>query len=239
MSNVENEPIPEVTMPKKTRKRRKRRKTTTDGTESESAKSEVESTTESGIEDLSDFSLDLSNINVRRRKTDRRKRTTKKSDKAEVEANNAKIRMALEEEYNDYHARIYELLEKQHPHKTGDVDKISVPLPRVKAVSKKTYVENFARICSALNRPQTHLQAYFETEFSTTSSIDSEGRLILRAKKIHNRFQKVLTAYVLNFVQCPNCSAANTDFENDPKRRLMMISCNNCGAKHSVNMTTK
>ena len=119
--------------------------------------------------------------------------------------------------------------------KLGDVPKTKIKLkdpPHVKRVNRKTFFVNFEDYVSALRTTDNFLKRFIESEFSCSSSIDSNHILILD-KIIHeSKFMRAIKVYINKYLKCPQCKNTNTNIIRE--NRLNYIKCLTCLSKTNV-----
>lgn len=112
--------------------------------------------------------------------------------------------------------------------------KLILEPPQVSNLNKRTYISNFRKICSQLNREELLVQSYFESELSAKTSIDQNGCLIISAMFRPLNIETIFKKYVQEYVSCPQCSCCETILIK--KNRVNYISCNRCLSEKSVKL---
>jgi len=110
-------------------------------------------------------------------------------------------------------------------------NKMKIPIS-IKRDGTKTSL-NVEEVCKMIKREPSHLQQFIEVELSVNSSIDAEGRLILKGVFPENQLQKIIKSYIKQYVSCGECLSLNTVLEKEEK--LLFKKCHACNASHSVN----
>lgn len=114
--------------------------------------------------------------------------------------------------------------------------KVKIPISIRKEGTTKTSL-NITEICERLSRDIAHLKQYLEVELSVTSSVDGEGRLVIKGVFPEAQVQKMIRNYIKQYVTCGVCSSLNTAMEKEGK--LLFKRCVTCGATQSVNAITQ
>ncbi|KAI5181493.1 translation initiation factor 2 subunit 2 [Nematocida sp. AWRm80] len=110
--------------------------------------------------------------------------------------------------------------------------KIKIPISIKKDGSTKTTL-NITEICKVISRDVLHLKQFIEVELSANSSIDAEGRLLIKGIYPEAQIQKIIRKYIKQYVTCAVCMSLNTALEKEDK--LLFKKCLSCNASHSVN----
>jgi translation initiation factor 2 subunit 2 len=141
-----------------------------------------------------------------------------------------------EEEYINMLDRLYEIAEIHNIENTSNYKNLKLPKPAITFTPKfkKTIWSNFYKICEILKRDTEHIRKYLITEFSTTSSINSQNELILKGKYNLNMIDSIIKKYISEYISCKICGNLNTLLEKDSSSRLYYIICLSCSAKRSV-----
>ncbi len=101
-------------------------------------------------------------------------------------------------------------------------------------VSKKTIWKNFRINCKQVNRSEANLQTYIQNEYSTTTSINGVGQLLIKGKYNLNNIGSSYKKYIQNYVQCNICKSIKTEINRNTTMRLDFIKCNNCNAEKVI-----
>lgn len=140
--------------------------------------------------------------------------------------------------YEEMLRRVYAMMppEKVEMLNADRVDKIRVPAPSVARFGgKRIAIMNFARITTLLHRKPEHVQQYFVSEMSiSSSSIDQNGALILKCQLRQGQIETLLIKYIAKYVRCYGCKSMNTNIVNNKELRQEMTQCNNCHSSISL-----
>lgn len=107
--------------------------------------------------------------------------------------------------------------------------KININPPVISRISsKKVLWENFAKICSQLNRKIDHFLTFAKTELNSDCSLDENKALIIRGIYKPQQIQNIIRSYISIFVICKSCNCCQTEFAKNT------ITCNNCKSSRYV-----
>ncbi|MFH1400627.1 MAG: translation initiation factor IF-2 subunit beta [Nanoarchaeota archaeon] len=106
-------------------------------------------------------------------------------------------------------------------------------IPKVKGhiEGAKTLVSNFEAICQVLSRNPKHVLKYILKEMATPGDLVGKG-VVFKSKVSATRLNEKLQQYADEFVICKECSRPDTKLKKEGF--AYFISCQACGAKHSV-----
>jgi len=106
-------------------------------------------------------------------------------------------------------------------------------IPKVKGhiQGNKTIINNFAQICSILQRPPDQLLKYLQRELATPANLDGP-RLILGRKISSTLINDKIEKFANEFVICTECGKPDTKLIKED--RILEKKCLACGAKHPV-----
>lgn len=143
-----------------------------------------------------------------------------------------------EDTYEELLARIYNKINGERA--DTSVSRLRLKPPRIERVgTKRTSWSNFRDTVAAINRPELHLQSFYNAELGAQSSIDAEGRLIIKGKFGVPYVESILKKYISTYVQCPFCRSTQTTLFRDPASRLSMMKCDFCLATRSLPSITQ
>lgn len=154
----------------------------------------------------------------------------KKKRKVSVLPDKDSSTLPIRDDDDDY--TYQELLDRCHTIPTA---KTTLRVPIVAVRSKMTHFVNFEEIHEKLHRQPEHLKRFLCTELSTTGSIDENGQLMVKGRFKSDNFQKLLRAYVEQYILCATCKSPNTT--SSKENRLQMLQCHSCGSKRCIKET--
>jgi translation initiation factor 2 subunit 2 len=129
-----------------------------------------------------------------------------------------------------------ELLERAQqklPQEKGSGERFEVPKINVYVArrARRTFVNNFREISSALNRDPQHLMKFLTNEMATAGSIDGT-KATFQGRFMRDTLKRLLGKYIDNFVTCPVCKRPDTKIAKE--KRFFFLECDACGARSSV-----
>ena len=133
----------------------------------------------------------------------KKKKKSRPVEEQEEKPAHPTIQEDLEEEdtYETMLARIYDKLNASRSSESQS--RLRLKPPRIERVgTKRTSWSNFRETAALLNRQEIHLQSFYNSELGVLSSIDGEGRLILKGKFSVPYIESILKKYISTFVQC-------------------------------------
>jgi len=129
-----------------------------------------------------------------------------------------------------------ELLERAQqklPQERGSGERFEIPNINVYVArrARRTFVNNFMEISSALNRDPHHLMKFLTNEMATAGSIDGT-KATFQGRFMKDTLKRLLNSYVENFVICPVCKRPDTKITKE--KRFFFLECDACGARSTV-----
>ena len=120
----------------------------------------------------------------------------------------------------------------QTPEMEGSGGRFQVPDPEVRPEGNVTVYENFQSTVDTLNRDDTHLLKFLQSELGTSAQIDESGRARLTGDFRHDRIAAAIDEYVDTYVRCSECQSPDTRLVVE--QGMTMLKCDACGALSSV-----
>ena len=107
-------------------------------------------------------------------------------------------------------------------------------IPRALAFTEKriTKIKNFTEIAKKLRREPDHLAKFLFKELAAPGSIQN-NELVLQGRIDRNLINNRIKDYANEFVICRECKKPDTTMKKEGK--VIIIKCEACGAKRSVN----
>jgi translation initiation factor 2 subunit 2 len=129
-----------------------------------------------------------------------------------------------------------DMLERAFSQLKKDENKLVLPPFTIeKAGTKKTRWNNFAQVCTTLNREPTHVQKFIESELGETTSLVGPSLLIRAPGKYDSRrLISLCSKYVKEYVLCTSCQTYQTRLEKDPVTRLSFVVCLICRSRRAT-----
>lgn len=103
----------------------------------------------------------------------------------------------------------------------------NISKPDVSYSNRKTFWNNYGKICSQLNRTLVQIKIFFEKELAVETSINEKKQLILRGKYNFNIIASTLKKYIKNYVQCSACKSLLSEIFRNTSNRLDYLKCLN------------
>lgn len=147
----------------------------------------------------------------------------------------------IEDPDDSYEAMLSRIYDKLNASRSSDTQsRLKLKPPRIERVgTKRTSWSNFRDTAALLSRQEVHLQSFYNAELGAQSSIDSEGRLILKGKFSTPYVESILKKYISTYVQCIHCRCTNTTIFRDADSRLTMMKCSLCLAQLTLPSITQ
>ena len=120
----------------------------------------------------------------------------------------------------------------QSPEMEGSGGRFQVPDPEVRPEGNVTVYENFQSTVDTLNRDDTHLMKFLQSEVGTSAQIDESGRARLTGDFRHDRIADAIDEYVDIYVRCSECESPDTRLVEE--QETMVLKCDACGALSPV-----
>lgn len=127
----------------------------------------------------------------------------------------------------DYEEQLTRVLEET-PDITNEQSRFEVPSPNVRVEGNVTVFENFQAVVDRLNRDESHLLRYLQSELATSAHIDESGRARFTGKFRQRRVDNATEEYTTAFVICPECGLPDTRLTTEQGAEV--INCDACGA---------
>ncbi|WP_224268951.1 translation initiation factor IF-2 subunit beta [Haloprofundus salinisoli] len=131
-------------------------------------------------------------------------------------------------EYDDQLERA--LAESPDIESTGS--RFEVPDPNVRPEGNMTVFENFQSVVDKLDRDESDVLKFLQTELGTSGQIDESGRARLTGDFRRDRVARAVEEYTEAFVLCPECGLPDTRLVDE--REATMLKCDACGALSSM-----
>ena len=128
---------------------------------------------------------------------------------------------------------LYCTLDKNQNLRMGNNIKIAKP-DVIFDITRKTVWRNFSTNCNQIKRSHTDVQNFIEKEYSTTTSINAGGQLLIKGRYDLNIIGGTLKKYIKNYVQCSICLSAQTSIERNINMRLDYLKCSMCNAERVI-----
>ena len=107
-------------------------------------------------------------------------------------------------------------------------ERFSLPDPVVMTEGNVTVYENFQETVDRLDRDESLVLRYLQTELGTSAGIDERGRARLTGSFDADRIGEAIEAFADAYVRCPECGLPDTRLVEG--NGAEMIRCDACGA---------
>lgn len=107
-------------------------------------------------------------------------------------------------------------------------ERFDLPDPEVRQEGNATVYENFVETVDVLDREDTFVLKFLQTELGTSAGIDERGRARLTGSFDADRIGDAIEGFADAYVTCPECGLPDTRLveENGDE----MLRCDACGA---------
>lgn len=134
-------------------------------------------------------------------------------------------------DYQSMLKHIYTNLMRKRDTSGSEITVVSEPIVQL-AGTKKTLVMNLDEICSQYHRAPDHVVAFLSFELKTLGAVDTDGKLMFKARISLPQIKNAFKRYQSEYVQCFGCKSLHTLLSKDA--RMHYVRCEDCGAFRSV-----
>lgn len=120
---------------------------------------------------------------------------------------------------------------KQLPESVLKKERFEIPQVVSMIIGNRTIIKRYSELCSTINRDQKHLLKYLAKELGTQGEIHG-NEAVFQGKFSNAMINKKFQRYVREFVLCEECGKPDTRLIK--MDRLVMLKCDACGARRSV-----
>ncbi|CAM9220544.1 unnamed protein product [Heterosigma akashiwo] len=136
--------------------------------------------------------------------------------------------------YDELLERINDILHDKNPELSEKRRQTIKPPQMMRIGTRKTVWTNFQEICKSMKRNPEHVFQFVVSELGTEGSIDGKQQLVLRGRLYPKYIESLLRKYIVEYVTCQMCRAANTTLTRDQVSRLFFVHCQDCGSSRCV-----
>jgi translation initiation factor 2 subunit 2 len=110
--------------------------------------------------------------------------------------------------------------------------------PEISSFNQKTYISNFNDFCKSMNRENSSVKTFIESELQCmTVIINENGDEMPQSLKIEGKYKPaqltpIFTRYIEKYVICKNCKSSFTTIYK--KNRILTMKCGDCLSENSV-----
>ncbi len=127
-----------------------------------------------------------------------------------------------------------ELLDKAYEKIPDNVKKSSrfeIPKVEIRIESRNTFITNFNKIISTLNREKKHFIGIFLKTAGTMGEIRGQ-QLFLKGQYKEQVLNRLIENYTKTYVLCKICNKPDTQFQREGKK--LYLKCTACGAREEI-----
>jgi len=173
----------------------------------------------------------------KKKKSKRAKRVKKSSTILNISSINTS---KDEYRYEEMLSRLYKTMHGSLGSSINEKSKIKIPPVKCYQVGvRKTLWVNFYQFCKAVNRSPEHVYTYLEIELGTSTSVDMDKRLVIKAKFYPKEVISIVKNYLNEYVICKICGCRETKLERENRITFLKCYSKACGSQRSVDTLTK
>ena len=127
-----------------------------------------------------------------------------------------------------------ELLDKAYEKIPDNVKKSSrfeIPKVEIRIESRNTFITNFNKIISTLNRDRKHFIGIFLKSAGTMGEIRGQ-QLFLKGQYKEQVINRLIENYTKTYVLCKICNKPDTQIQREGKK--LYLKCTACGAREEI-----
>lgn len=115
--------------------------------------------------------------------------------------------------------------------------KFTMSKPKIEKKNKKTFLLNFAELCTAMNRDEEMLREFFEKQLGKNQgdvSISTGSILVITGTYNQIDVEKILRDFTKKFVLCAETKCNSGVTELVKENRITYILCKTCNCKTAI-----
>ena len=127
-----------------------------------------------------------------------------------------------------------DLLEKAYekiPENVKKSSRFETPKAELRIESRNTYITNFNKIVSTLNRDRRHFLGIFLKSAGTMGEIRGQ-QLFLKGQYKEQVVNRLIENYTKTYVLCSICNKPDTQIQREGKK--LYLKCTACGAREEI-----
>jgi len=127
-----------------------------------------------------------------------------------------------------------ELLDKAYekiPENARKLSRFEIPKVELRIESRNTFITNFNKIISTLNRDRKHFLGVFLKKAGTMGEVRGQ-QLFLKGQYKDQVLNKLIENYTKMYVLCRICNKPDTQIQREGKK--LYIKCTACGAREEI-----
>ncbi|MFX1380050.1 MAG: translation initiation factor IF-2 subunit beta [Promethearchaeota archaeon] len=127
-----------------------------------------------------------------------------------------------------------ELLDKAYekiPDNVKQLSRFEIPKAEIRIESRNTFITNFNKIISTLNRDKKHFIGIFLKKAGTMGEIRGQ-QLFLKGQYKEQVLNRLIENYTKTYVLCNICNKPDTQIQREGKK--LYLKCTACGAREEI-----
>ncbi|MFX0039073.1 MAG: translation initiation factor IF-2 subunit beta [Promethearchaeota archaeon] len=127
-----------------------------------------------------------------------------------------------------------ELLDKAYekiPDNVKRSSRFEIPKVEIRIESRNTFITNFNKIISTLNRDKKHFIGIFLKTAGTMGEIRGQ-QLFLKGQYKEQVLNRLIENYTKTYVLCNICNKPDTEIQREGKK--LYLKCTACGAREEI-----
>ncbi|MHA2392968.1 MAG: translation initiation factor IF-2 subunit beta [Promethearchaeota archaeon] len=127
-----------------------------------------------------------------------------------------------------------ELLDKAYekiPENVKQSSRFEIPKVELRIESRNTFITNFSKIISALNRERRHFLGVFLKSAGTMGEVRGQ-QLFLKGQYKEQVLNRLIENYTKTYVLCSICNKPDTQIQREGKN--IYLKCTACGARLEI-----
>ena len=129
--------------------------------------------------------------------------------------------------YEDLLDNAYEKI----PDNVKKLSRFEIPKVELRIESRNTFITNFNKIISTLNRDKNHFKGIFLKKAGTMGEIRGQ-QLFLKGQYKEQVLNKLIENYTKTYVLCNICNKPDTQIQREGKK--LYLKCTACGAREEI-----
>ncbi|MHA2401290.1 MAG: translation initiation factor IF-2 subunit beta [Promethearchaeota archaeon] len=130
-------------------------------------------------------------------------------------------------DYDDLLEKAYEKI----PENVKQLSRFEIPKVELRIESRNTFITNFNKIISTLNRDRRHFLGIFLKKAGTMGEIRGQ-QLFLKGQYKPQVLNRLIGNYTKNYVLCSICNKPDTQIQREGK--MAFLKCTACGAREEI-----
>jgi translation initiation factor 2 subunit 2 len=127
-----------------------------------------------------------------------------------------------------------DLLEKAYekiPENVKKSSRFEIPKVEIRIESRNTFITNFNKIISTLNRDRRHFLGIFLKSAGTMGEVRGQ-QLFLKGQYKEQVLNRLIENYTKTYVLCKICNKPDTQIQRESKK--LYLKCTACGAREEI-----